>query len=459
MRYTAGKIRSMVFLVLFAGSAALFAQEFDFDDDAMFQDDMIQEVDEEEQQDRSRDLLSSDQLDIGGRLHSSLQAMWGWQQAPDSWEVFTQDTNHSVGFRLGADVFLDARPSESLRVFGKARTDYPFGENAGDGVNSGAGTSAIEIFELFSDVNWEERIFFRVGKQTVTWGTGYFWSPADVLSLVPIDVEEPEAEREGPLAIKASVPFAEHSLDMYLIGDTAVQSVLDLGFAARTILYINPVEFRLGTAYQRDNPARFTGAVTLPYGDIIGFGEGRISLGRAEQRLSRNADIQLGEDPYLLEDDDDVYLSGTIGFRWMPQRWNLSLIGQYLYQGEGYTDSDLLPLAMSALAEEEDISSDPLRLFGRHHSILQFSRQELVHSSISGDILWQSAWNDLSGLVSAGLNWEWFSGFSLRGSLHYGYGDAPSEFGGYFESGEATVRNPYGRLGAGLELRIGGGRF
>ena len=421
-----------------AAASQLYAQ---FDD--LFQDEMIEDI-EESSEDTSRDLLSSDSLDIGGRLHSSLQGYWGRTALPANWDDLMAETEHGLQIRLEADVFLDARPSENVRVFGKVRTSYPF---------AAQGRGAIEVFELFSDSNWREQVFFRVGKQTVTWGTGYFWRPADILSLVPVDVDDPTAEREGPLAIKASVPVREHSLDMYVIGDETVREIPDLGVAARAVLFLPPVEVSIGGGYQRDNPVRVVSALTLPLGEVVWFGEGRLSFGRQELRLSSTGA------PYTLEEDDSRYLSGTLGFRWNAERWKSFLVGQYLYQGEGYSDSDLLPLALAAVGSEQ-LSASTLQLFGRHHSMLSISRQELLHEDLSGDLQWQAAWNDNpSGLVSAGLGWEWFPGFHLRGSLHYSYGDSPSEFGGYSEDGTATMRNPYGRMGAGLELQIGGGRF
>ena len=418
---------------------------FDFDDD-LFGDDMIEDI-EDDGQDRSRDLLVSDEVEIGGRMRSSFGALWGWESVPGTWEAFTTDGHHGVWIGVGADVFLDARPADSLRVFAKVRTDYPFSRDAGP---------VIEVFELFTDLNWRERVFFRAGKQTVTWGDGYYWSPADVLSLVPIDVDDPDADREGPLALKASVPFGRnHVVEGYIVGDDTVRAVRDLGVASRAIFYLPPVEVSLGAAYQRENPFRIVSSVTLPAGDVSAFGEGRLSFGRDGRLLRAASAFTPGEPPYTLQDDEDVYLSGTLGVRWVPDQRNIVVIAQYLYHAEGYTDVELLPLAALAVATG-DLQPETIPQFGRHHSMLTLMVPKVVHENVSAGVQWQAAWIEPSGLFSATVGWRWFE---ITGGLHYAYGDAPSEFGGYLTAGQPTFRNPYGRLGASLTLRIGGGRF
>ncbi|TVR64653.1 MAG: hypothetical protein EA426_00430 [Spirochaetaceae bacterium] len=438
----------ILILVVFAVSPA-FGTDFDsmFDDD-MFGDDMIEDLVEDDR-DRSRDFLVSDEVEIGGRVRSSLSAAWGWTAFPDSWGAFTGDAHHFVGLGLGADVFLDARPSESLRVFAKVRTEYPFARSD---------RGSVEVFELFSDVNWNERVFFRVGKQTISWGAGYFWSPADILSLVPIDVDNPEADREGPLAVKTAVPFGRHHIDTYLIADESVREIQDLGIAARAVFYRAPVEFGVGLAYQRDNPFRVVASATLPVREVTAFADGRVSFGRDERVLRAVPNAAPGGPPYILDDDDSVYFSGTLGGQWMPDRWDFVVIAQYLFRGEGYTDPGLLPLAALAAAAGE-ISPNTILQFGQHHTMLMLSMPEFGHDSLTAGVQWHAAWSEPSGLVSTTLSWRWFEGFSLTGGIHLGYGSAPSEFGGYFAQGEPTFRNPYGRLGAGIELRIGGGRF
>jgi hypothetical protein len=113
------------------------------------------------------------------------------------------------------------------------------------------------------------------------------------------------------------------------------------------------------------------------------------------------------------------------------------------------------PLAALAVATG-DLQPETILRFGRHHSMLTLMVPKVVHENVSAGVQWQAAWIEPSGLFSATVGWRWFE---VTGGLHYAYGDAPSEFGGYLTAGQPTFRNPYGRLGASLTLRIGGGRF
>ncbi|WP_460054807.1 hypothetical protein [Spirochaeta dissipatitropha] len=443
-------------LIFFTASPAV-SIDFDWDDESMFMDEGIEEI--QESSEAASFTWFEDDLGIGGNLVSSISSYWAWSEFPDGWNSFKSESIHGLNFNLSSDIYLDARPHSDLRIFAKARSSYPF-------------TEAIQIRELFSDVHYDNSIFFRVGKQNIQWGSGYFWSPADILSLVPIDPDKPEAEREGPLSVKATIPIREHSIDLYFIGNDAMQGISDTGIAGRAVLYLAPVELTLGSAYQREKPLRIISALNIPIGDVLGFSEGRISFGREHKRYVPAEDGL----SFSLEPDDNLYFSGTAGFRWTPQKRNFALIAQYLYQAEGYSEDGMLSSYLNSMAAATAATADAsessaehmdllqqapaiLRLFGRHHSMLSVSHSKIFTEKLYGSLQWQAAWSDLSGLVSVNLGWQWFQGFSIGGGLHYSYGDAGTEFGGYYQAGGSTFRNPFGKTAASLELRIGGGRF
>jgi hypothetical protein len=236
------------------------------EDDLFGSDDMIEELPEpgEGSEDGTSDayteFLVSDQVIIGGSLRSSLSTNWSWANAWDG-NFDVSDGSEQLGVSLSGSVYINARPSSDLRILMRANTAYPFEDNS-------------EIFEFYSDVNWNNRLFFRFGKQTVNWGVGYFFSPADFISLTPIDVDDPEAEREGPVAIKVSLPVGLNEFDAYVIGDETVRKLNDLGFAGRATFFLPPVEVAIGAGYQEDRPFRLMSTVRFPWRDWNFFAEG-----------------------------------------------------------------------------------------------------------------------------------------------------------------------------------------
>lgn len=164
------------------------------------------------------------------------------------------------------DLYFDARPYSYFRVLGKMKAVYPFGTAAGGAVQAAPGTAYqppasatsvpnIAVFELFADVNWNERLLLRVGQQTINWGVGRFFSPADILSLTPINPMQPTLERQGPLALGVTIPFARvDNAYLYVIANQAFAvggasfQPADLAVAPKVEVLLGDYEVGLGVS-------------------------------------------------------------------------------------------------------------------------------------------------------------------------------------------------------------------
>jgi hypothetical protein len=430
------------------------------EDDLFGSDDMIEELPEpgEGSEDGTSDayteFLVSDQVIIGGSLRSSLSTNWSWANAWDG-NFDVSDGSEQLGVSLSGSVYINARPSSDLRILMRANTAYPFEDNS-------------EIFEFYSDVNWNNRLFFRFGKQTVNWGVGYFFSPADFISLTPIDVDDPEAEREGPVAIKVSLPVGLNEFDAYVIGDETVRKLNDLGFAGRATFFLPPVEVAIGAGYQEDRPFRLMSTVRFPWRDWNFFAEGRLSFGRQGKVITDaglfdvNGDPQVGFGPEYTA-DSDLYFSGTAGFLYLKSdlfetSLDLNLIGQYFYQGEGYADNSIYSNPFFTLAalyglETGEIDTELIQNLGRHYTVLSFGLSQIFTDDLSFSTLWQASWTDLSGFISPSISYRFFDGMSISAGLLAAYGDDDTEYGAI------GLKNTFGDLQASLTLNLGGGRF
>ena len=163
-------------------------------------------------------LLTSSGVEIGGRYGFSATANWLWNDPALLAEHFGSPDLETAAVDLRSTLYFDARPNQNFRVFGKATIRYPFATDGGTSDGGGAAERRFEdvfhVEELFSDINWNEVLFLRGGKHRINWGVGYFFSPADILNVTRIDPENPEADREGPVSIKAHVPFAATTSSM-----------------------------------------------------------------------------------------------------------------------------------------------------------------------------------------------------------------------------------------------------
>jgi hypothetical protein len=58
----------------------------------------------------------------------------------------------------------------------------------------------FNIKEIFSDFSIKDRVFFRFGLHTVTWGTGFFFSPvSDIINTSSINPEDTDEQVNGSL--------------------------------------------------------------------------------------------------------------------------------------------------------------------------------------------------------------------------------------------------------------------
>jgi hypothetical protein len=361
--------------------------------------------------------LVSETLEWGGRIDNTLDASWVWTAYPGTWEALRSGAQPAVSAQLQADLFFDARPSRAFRVFGKAKFAY---------ASTGPGEDWLweaQIFELFSDFNYRERVFFRTGKQVVQWGVGYFFSPADVLSLVSIDPEEPENEREGPLAIKAQAPLGVHNLYLYLVSD-GIDRLEEIAVAPKLELVLGGYEMGIGGFYQKDLSPKAMLTLTGPLWKLDVFGEALLQWGSDRTFVSLDPPP---DDTYQIE--DRLLFSGTGGFSYLNPDWNLALFAQYFYNGQGYKNYDAAMAAAAAAALiAGQITAADLLYRNRHYLAASVSLSDLFDAGLGASVLLLASLSDGSGQVMPTFSWEPFDHLRLYASLALGFGGAGSEY-------------------------------
>jgi hypothetical protein len=156
----------------------------------------------------------------------------------------------NLGVSLGGQLYLDARPDPNFRVFGKLGLSSAVNKQRGGRANA-QDPLEISLQELFSDFNYENKVFFRAGKQNVKWGVGYFFSPADVINIGRLDPLDPGAEREGPVALKVHYPRGSTNYYLYTLLDD-VDVISKVALAPKMEFVVGGTEIGLGGFYKGD---------------------------------------------------------------------------------------------------------------------------------------------------------------------------------------------------------------
>ena len=493
------------------GDDDLFAGD---DFDSLFSDEeMITETDPGEMgTDPQDDLLQQEGLRWGGSIRGSISVDWNWDTAWTDDFDFWSPTDDSLTPEIGADLFFDARPDPDFRAYSKLSFDTTTNGNGGitfataagggglpagwtatenedgeteirdengtlistTGGDGGTDNTAeepttgtapgleISVFELFADYTWNDAMFFRFGKHTIRWGTGYFFSPADVLNLTAVDAEDPAADREGPISLRTHYPFGlTGNAYLYLITN-ADADLLDVAVAPKVEFAVGTGELGMGAYYQRTLAPRLVLLYTTSVGDFDLFGEAVLLHGsdRVFVRPSRDQSAALADpedDLSLVLDtftvDRGIFLESTVGARYIHE-WDdgpsMVFVAQYFFNGDGYaTDqASLLPaaarLALNSdenglfIANEDDQPGgyeDPPALgfgdltnWGRHYAAATLSVSGLLLDDLSISIFGLVNLNDLSGIVTPAISYSFLDRFSASLSGRFTFGPTYGEY-------------------------------
>lgn len=400
---------TLMVLVLTAGSG--LADDWDnlFDDDPFASE--VFAVDEAADVDHSLALLTSDSMELGGSARFALE-----YSAP--LEDISLDGDLRASVR--GQVYLDARPRVDTRFL--ARADYTLDSAADD-------PFSWELAELFLDWNYDNSVYFRAGKQTVRWGVGYFFSPADVISVGRLDPEKPEAVREGPVALRVHVPQRRQDYHLFLLFD-GVDQLNQIAVAPRATFVVGRSEIGVGGFYQEGKVPRGMLTVSTSLGGVDIFGEAVLSRGSDRTFVEVDDDLNL-----VATTRDELLFQGTVGLQFSrpdPEGlFSVGLAAQYFYNGEGYEDRSVLNdprLAFLLLGGDLKLS-DLLPFTSRHYGAAAVNWNDMLNSRFSTSAFWLGNLSDSSGQVTTSVSHRGWGGWRPNLGISWFYGAEGTEFG------------------------------
>ena len=344
--------RILFLLLLISMTAFLFAQSDDDlfgGDDDFFTDDSIVEVpDVSAKNDLSKGVIfDTGSIKVGGSLTAGLTTNTVLY-SPDQDDFGENLKNTSLTPDLSALLSVDARPTETLRIYTKFGLAYPFVNKAYSVTyQTGAGqmpsfnttttlTDWFKLKELFTDFSIKDTAFFRFGIHTVTWGAGYFFSPvSDMINTSSIDPENPEKQVDGALNLRTQIVFpgSQNCLWFYVIpstdfiNQTAETYARDTAFAGKADILIGNWELGLGGLFKYQNAPKVMLTATGSLKKVSFFGELVYSYGAASEWLA-NTDW----------DDKTNIIQATAGLSYYWKDPMITLAAQYYFNGN---DKDL----------------------------------------------------------------------------------------------------------------------
>ena len=341
--------KTLVFVSTILLTFGLFAQSdddlFGGDDDFFTDDSIVEVADVSAKDDLSKGVIfDSGSIKVGGSLSAGMTTetvMYG----PDKEDLGENIHDTKLKPELDAMLTVDARPSETLRIYSKFGFAYPFEDKAASytyiqsytapaDLKLKTETSITDWFklkELFTDFSMYDTAFFRFGIHTVTWGTGYFFSPvSDMINTSSIDPEHPDKQVDGALNLRTQIVFpnSQNCLWFYVIpstdftGKDGESYARDTGYAGKVDILIGKCEIGLGGFFKYQNAPKFMLTATGSLKKVSIFGEFVYSYGAA-QEWQKNHDW----------DDKTSIIQATAGVSYYWKDPMITLAAQYYFNG------------------------------------------------------------------------------------------------------------------------------
>lgn len=329
----------------FSSDDSLFSDDV-FSEDSLFADgDGIDEVNEvSAKTDLSKGILFEDgSIKIGGNFTTSLETETVLYSEED--KSFGENLKDSVLTpTANANLIVDARPTQSLRMYTKFGIQYPYtvkgnlqNKNIFDQVvtlnTQGTISDWFSLKELFTDFSIADTAFFRFGLHTVTWGTGYFFSPvSDLINTSSIDPENTSAQVDGSLNLRTQIvlPNTQNCLWFYVIpstnfiaGTTADTYLRDTALAAKADLVFGNWEFGIGGFYKYQNSPKAMLTASGSLKNVSVFGEFVYRYGADSEWSTKKDDWS----------DKTNIFQATVGLSRYWKNPAITLAAQYYYDG------------------------------------------------------------------------------------------------------------------------------
>lgn len=405
--------------------------------------------------------LESKKLRIGGSLSSSMGIDYAWvdpYSKKDDYLKSFKDGKGSFNTTLNGSLFFDARPNENLKLYGKFLFGFPFEKSLSgvlavpknelppalqglfpNGITAPVsvnGAANIKIQELYTDFSAKNIAFFRFGKHAVKWGTGYFYSPADVINISRIDPQDPTADREGGISLRTHIiiPKTQHNIWLYLLppgqgdGKDGYDPKYTAG-AAKGEFVVGNWELGFGGWYKYEKAPRL---ITTVSGSIAGkvavFGEGVFAWG--SDYTYYKADMS------SYTEKNKPFFQATLGGSYSNADTNTTIALQYFYNGFGYKKAE---------TDRTFIEMKYLQM-GQHYIALNISQNKLGTDKLSLNFFQQFAISELEGLSTLTLNWKIYKFASMSTGPSFSYPLSLSS-------------KTKGEVRYSLSFRLGGGTF
>ncbi len=376
---------------------------------------------------------------IDGSFETSVGMLWAWDYTPRD---ITDPTDVRLEAALDASFFVSAPLGERFALTGRVGFTYPNGAaNPTPEEITTILSRSFTVYELYGEAFLTDFLTLKAGKRFIPWEMGYFFSPADIINLDPLDPEDPDAYREGPLAFSADFTLWDQHLLVHLFPVDQIRP-WEIASALQLRMNFSTIDARIGARYRYGDPPAASAGVRLDLPLFSPFIEGTASIGSLKTYATETTDPAAW--PAGVETRD--YTTGffwtvTLGSGFAVESAGISGAFQYLFnpQGYGYGDyrSYLTGRNAEILLAQGRLTREDLFLGGSHYGAARVD-WAVVDSGVTVSLYWIGNMSALSGKLEPSVTWRLFDLLEFRLAVPLVYHDWVTEFGTGLHNGFAV---------------------
>ena len=405
-------------LLLLIIPAHLFAADEPVNEDALFSG--TETVVENKFQDKSlEETQNKRSVAISGNITSALL----YSKIDESAENNLSEKNSLTPYILG-DLYFDARLPGGYKGFGSFELKHNASVNEAESGEKGTTFSAKEIFV---DFNLNRYVYFRTGKQVLSWGQCYLWNPTDMINVENKSFLSKLEAREGTYGIKAHIPFGT-AINIYGFADMnrAVEGD-DVAGAGKFEFLVNGFEMAFSVWGKKDfNPVYGYDFSTR----ILGLDV----KGEASYSHGSNTKKVLYEDgspiPVVKKDEDANIVKASINlgrdFDFGEKADIINISMEMFYNGDGYKDNPLEDKYLYASLMTNKLYEP--NYFSKYYAALFITVKEFIISDITLTLNGITNIKQKSYIVSSGLSYTNINDFTAGATVNGYLGDANGEY-------------------------------
>jgi len=369
-------------------------------------------------------------------LTGEIQGQFGYYFNRDFFSDQPEFDDNMYTTLLGADLMLDVRLRKGFKAFANLSVGYlpqgakvthiftdPTGGPLAEVTYLEDSDLALILKEIFIDMNISNAVYFRLGKQVLVWGRGYFWNPTDLLNRDKKNITDMEARREGIYGLKVQVPFGT-ALTLYgFIDATAAEDISDFAFAGKTEFTVGNVEMGLSAWAKKNDVPVFGFDISTSLFDFDVWAEASLSYGDNVTKMHTDGSL------YLIEEElvPRVCVGLRKYFDFLDVADRIMLMGEFYYNYAGY-DENIFEELDSAFMDIFEGGYYDGNNYGQYYAALFFSLSRFIVTDMSLNIKVLGNFSDLSFMVFTGISYSPVYNFTLTFDLAGFIGDENREY-------------------------------